>query len=73
DEDGNLTTGATGTLTAADLEPDWALPAPVATMPADSAERAAGNAGERHAAQAVSVPGTTAAPMPKPALRDRPA
>ncbi|WP_428700310.1 DUF5330 domain-containing protein [Stappia sp.] len=77
DEDGNLTTGATGsltgTLTASDLEPDWTLPAPVATVPADSAERAADRTGERRAAQAASVPGTTAVPLPKPALRDRPA
>lgn len=73
DEDGNLTTGATGTLTAADLEPDWALPAPVATVPAASVERAASQAGESRSAQAATAPGTTAVPMPKPALRDRPA
>jgi hypothetical protein len=73
DEDGNLTTGATGTLTAADLQPDWSLPDPVVTLPTPDGTRAAAPGEPTRTAQTTTAPGTTAIPLPKPALRDRPA
>ncbi|QGZ36789.1 DUF5330 domain-containing protein [Stappia indica] len=79
DENGELTTGATGTLTATDLEPVWALPKgePATTAEAPSAPAtpaaAEATAGQRSAQVApIPAPGHGPVPLPRPKGADRP-
>lgn len=79
DENGELTTGATGTLTATDLEPVWALPkgepATTAEAPSAPATPADGEAtaGQRSAQVApIPAPGHGPVPLPRPKGADRP-
>lgn len=77
DENGELTTGATGTLTATDLEPVWALPKgePATTAEADSAAPADGEATARQRSAQVApipAPGHGPVPLPRPKGADRP-
>ncbi|SDT98536.1 DUF5330 domain-containing protein [Stappia sp. ES.058] len=59
DEDGTLVTGATGTLSASDLEPDWALDLPAAGSQAPVTATAP-------ASETVDVSPNAALPMPRP-------
>ncbi|WP_249695657.1 DUF5330 domain-containing protein [Stappia sp. WLB 29] len=76
DENGELTTGTTGTLTETDLEPVWALPKgePATTAEAGSAAPAAGEAGAQRSAQVTPLPapGHGPVPLPRPKGADRP-
>lgn len=79
DENGELTTGTTGTLTATDLEPVWSLPggAPAATGTAGSpatAEAAAPAPVQQRSAQVAPIPapGHGPVPLPRPKGADRP-
>lgn len=83
DENGELTTGATGTLTAADLEPIWSLgegAAPAATetaaetgsAPAASAAATAGDPQRAAQVAPLPAPGHGPVPLPRPKGADRP-
>lgn len=79
DENGELTTGTTGTLTATDLEPVWALPKgePATTAEAPSAPEtpaaAEATARQRSAQVApIPAPGHGPVPLPRPKGADRP-
>lgn len=87
DENGELTTGATGTLTAADLEPIWSLgegAAPAATetgsetaaetgsAPATPAAATAGDPQRSAQVAPLPAPGHGPVPLPRPKGADRP-
>lgn len=61
DEDGTLVTGATGTLSASDLEPAWAL-----DLPAAGSRSQAPAAAAPPAAETVDLSPDAALPLPRP-------
>jgi hypothetical protein len=64
DEDGTLVTGATGTLSAADLEPAWAL-----DLPAAGSQSPATAAATAPPAKTANLPQDGALPLPMPRPR----
>lgn len=80
DENGELTTGTTGTLTATDLEPVWSLPQGAPATTAETASAPATPAAAEATAQQRSAqiaplpaPGHGPVPLPRPKGADRPA